>query len=120
MTDNPERDKLAEAYAERIQHTLESADARVRSFKAGHDSRDAEVAKLKEIADESGAHRFYNYWMESAAECEAQADSVEGLVGALKEYRCPFCTGASPGYRGCLGYQSCKALAKYEALRGKP
>lgn len=32
------RDKLAEEYADRICNTLESADARARSFKAGFDS----------------------------------------------------------------------------------
>jgi hypothetical protein len=35
---NSERDKAAEEYADRIMNTLEDADARARSFKAGWDA----------------------------------------------------------------------------------
>jgi hypothetical protein len=40
------RDEGAEKYADRIHHTLETADARVRSYKAGADSRDDIIMKL--------------------------------------------------------------------------
>lgn len=67
----------ARKYADDL-HTL-NCHARVwqfarRDYLAGHThgaaSRDREVAKLREQASESGAARFYDYWMESASECK--------------------------------------------------
>jgi DNA gyrase/topoisomerase IV subunit B len=98
---NSERDKAAEEYADRIMNTLEDADARVRSFKAGWDAalKSSVVKELIRVlefyADKDNWQKHPDFYKniilmsEDDADFDAEKDLVAGAFAreALSLYR---------------------------------